>query len=54
MGSYWIDFSGFVCIDAESVEEAREKFFSTYQAPCRDGYDYSYEIDSIEDVSEGG
>ena len=45
---WYIDFSGYCLITAETREEAEKKFWEGLQPPCKEGYDDVYDIDGIE------
>lgn len=49
MANFYIDFSGFCVIDAETKEEAEEKFWKGLQTPSTEAYGEFYEIDGIEE-----
>ena len=50
MAKFYIDFSGYCAVEAETKEEAEEKFWNTLQKPCESCYEDIYGIDSIEQV----
>ena len=52
MSKYWVDFSGYCEIEAESPEEVEEKFWDTIQKPCTACENDVYDITGIEPVEE--
>lgn len=52
MKKFYIDFSGYCTIEAETSEEACSKFWETLQKPSEVCYDDVYDIDAIEEVEE--
>ena len=49
---YYIDFSGYCEVEANSPEEAEEKFWNTIQRPCTACENDVYDIEGIEPVEE--
>lgn len=47
---FYIDFSGYCKIEAESIEEAEELFWKKLQPPSEDAYDDVYNVDGVEEV----
>lgn len=45
---FFIDFSGYCVIEANSEEEAETKFWEERQPPTKEGYNEVYDIDCIE------
>jgi len=45
---FYIDFSGYCMVEAESAEEAEQKFWDGLRPPCEDGFDDVYDIECIE------
>ena len=52
MSKFWIDFQGYCCVDANSKEEAEEKFWDDILPPDNSLYDINYQIDTIEKEEE--
>ena len=50
--TFYIDFSGYCRIKAETKEEAEQKFWQGLQVPSKDTYDDVYDIEGIEEVDE--
>lgn len=51
---YWIDFSGYVCVEAESTEDAKDKFWQKFVANVSKPFsDDSWYIDGIEERTDG-
>lgn len=50
MKKFWIDFSGYCSIEAETREEAEEKFWQGLQTPSKDAFDDVYDIEGIEEM----
>ena len=46
---FYIDFSCYCIVEADSKEEAEEKFWNGLQEPSVCSYDSVYDIDSIEE-----
>ena len=51
MAKFFIDFSGYCCIDAKDKDEAEKKFWEGLQKPSTEAYDDVYDIDSVEEDS---
>lgn len=54
MKEYWIDFSGYVKVEAENADEAARKFYNA-NSPfrAREGFsDDTWEIEGIEEIPE--
>ena len=49
---WYVDFSGYCEIEADTIEKAEEKFWNTVQKPCIACENDVYDIDSIEPVEE--
>lgn len=49
---WFVDFSGYCVIEADSMEEAETKFWEGVQPPSEEAYDDVYDIDSIEKVEK--
>ena len=45
---WYIDFSGYCTIEAETAEEAETKFWKGLRPPCEEAFDDVWDIDSIE------
>lgn len=45
---FFIDFSGYCTIEANSEEEAEAKFWEGLQPPTKEGFDDVYDIECIE------
>lgn len=45
---WYIDFSGYCEIEANSAEEAEAKFWKGLRTPCEDAFNDVWDIDSIE------
>lgn len=45
---WYIDFSGYCEIEAETAEEAEAKFWKGLRTPCEDAFNDVWDIDSIE------
>ena len=57
MKEYWIDFSGYLKVEAENADEAERKFWNAVNTKCpfsaRDGFsDDVLDLDSTEEVSD--
>jgi hypothetical protein len=51
---YWIDFSGYVKVEADSKEEAESLFWRWFVQNCREPFsDDVWDIDGIEEAKEG-
>lgn len=51
---YWIDFSGYVCVEAESAEDAERKFWQGFVADVSEPFsDDVWDIDGIEERTDG-
>lgn len=48
MNTYYIDFSGYCKVDAESADEAVSIFWNSLQAPSPNAYDENYKIEGTE------
>ena len=49
MGQYWIDFSGYVCVEANSEEEAERLFWERFVKDAPEPFkDDVWDIDGIE------
>lgn len=49
MAKFMIDFSGYCAIDAETKEEAEQKFWDGLQTPSKEAYDDVYDVDCVEE-----
>lgn len=49
---YYISFDGYVTIEANTIEEAEEKFWSGLTCITEEGYDDYYDINLIESDDE--
>lgn len=49
---FWVDFSGYCVIDANSREEAEDKFCKGLQPPSKEAYDDVYDIVCVEEKTE--
>lgn len=50
---YWIDFSGYVKVEADSQEDAERKFWGEFVRDCREPFsDDVWDIDGIEEEGE--
>lgn len=49
MAKFMIDFSGYCAIEAETKEEAEQKFWTGLQTPSEEAFDDVYDIDCIEE-----
>lgn len=47
---WFIDFSGYCSIEAETKEEAKQKFWDGLQKPTAEAFDDVYDIDYIEEA----
>ncbi len=45
---WYIDFSGYCEIEADSAEEAERKFWEGLQSPSKEAFNDVYDIDCIE------
>lgn len=52
MDKYWIDFSGYCEVEANSKEEAENKFWNGLHKPSNACKNYVYDIDLIEKRKE--
>lgn len=52
MAKFWVDFSGYCEVEAETPEEAEEKFWNGIQRPSTACENDVYDIESIEEVEE--
>lgn len=54
MSKFWIDFSGYCCVEANSKEEAEEIFWDNITPSDNPLYDINYQVDTVEkeEVSE--
>lgn len=51
---YWIDFSGYVCVEAESAEDAESKFWQKFVPDASEPFsDDVWNIDGIEERVDG-
>lgn len=50
---FYIDFSGWCLVKANSREEAEQKFWDGLQTPSKNIFDDVYDIDGIEERIEG-
>ena len=48
---YYIDFSGWCTVEANSKEEAEQKFWDGLQSPTKNAFDDYYDIEGIESYS---
>ena len=48
---FYIDFSGWCTVEAESKQEAEEKFWEGLQVPTKYAFDDYYDIEDIESYS---
>ena len=46
---WYIDFSGYCEIEADSAEEAERKFWAGLQSPSKEAFNDVYDIDGIEE-----
>jgi len=56
MKEYWIDFSGYVKVEAENADEAERKFWDAVNTKCpflaKDGFnDDVWDLDATEEVT---
>lgn len=51
MKEYWIDFSGYLKVEAENADEAERKFCTT-KSPFRGNSDFSNDVWEIESIKE--
>ena len=49
---WYIDFSGYCMIEAETAEEAETKFWKGLRPPCEEAFDDVWDIDGIEERPE--
>lgn len=49
---YYIDFSGYCTIEADSADEAEAKFWKGLRPPTEDCFDDVWDIDGIEMVTD--
>lgn len=47
MKEFYIDFTGYCCIEAENEEEAEAKFWEGLQIPSKYAFDDVYDIEAI-------
>lgn len=57
MKEFWIDFSGYLKVEAENADEAERKFWHAINTKCpflaRDGFsDDVWDLDATEEVSD--
>jgi hypothetical protein len=57
MKKFWIDFSGYVTVEAENDDEAERKFWRVIHTKCpfldRDGFsDDVWDVDATQEVDE--
>ncbi len=57
MKEYWIDFSGYLKVEAENADEAERKFWNAVNTKCpflgRDGFsDDVWDLDATEEVTD--
>lgn len=52
MKKFYVDFSGYCIIEAETSEEAFNKFLNTTQPPCEDCDNVTYDIDGVEEKED--
>lgn len=52
MSKFYIDFSGYCVIEAETAEDAENKFWKGLRSPSADAYDDIYDIDGIEEIKK--
>lgn len=45
---WYIDFSGYCMIEAETAEEAETKFWKGLRPPCEEAFDDVWDIDNVE------
>ena len=50
MTAFYIDFTGYCTVEAETREEAEEKFWTGLQSPSTNAMDDVYDIESIEEI----
>lgn len=48
MNTYYIDFSGYCKVDAETEEQAKKKFWEGLRSPSETAYDDVYDIEGTE------
>lgn len=54
MKKYWIDFSGYLCVEAENEDEAERLFWSKFVKDVNEPFsDDVWDIDGIEERPEG-
>lgn len=54
MKKYWIDFSGYLCVEAENEDEAERLFWAKFVKDVNEPFsDDVWDIDGIEERSEG-
>lgn len=50
---YWVDFSGYVCVEADSKEDAAQKFWQNFVTDCSKPFsDDDWNIEGIEERIE--
>jgi hypothetical protein len=57
MKEFWIDFSGYLKVEAENADEAERKFWRAINTKCpflgRDGFsDDVWDVDATEEIDE--
>lgn len=54
MKKYWIDFSGYLCVEAENEDEAERLFWAEFVKDVKEPFfDDVWDIDGIEERPEG-
>ena len=54
MKKYWIDFSGYLCVEAENEDEAERLFWAKFVKNVNEPFfDDVWDIDNIEERPEG-
>ncbi len=49
---WYIDFSGYCMIEAETAEEAERKFWEGLQSPSKEAFDDVWDIDGVEPAED--
>ena len=51
---FWVDFSGYVCVEAESLDEAERLFWEGFVNNCHEPFsDDVWDVDNIEERTDG-
>ena len=54
MKKYWVDFSGYLCVEAENEEEVERLFWEKFVKDVKEPFsDDVWDIDGIEERPEG-